>query len=175
VTGRAEFERLLAVDPDTLTDLERAARFLYLQRLAFGGKVAGRSFGVDTTGPARFDTTKLGTILEAIHDRLAGVTIECLGWRDFLARWDRPHALFFVDPPYLGSEGYYGAGMFPASDHQALAAALRRLKGRFILTLNDTPDTRALYAGFAIESADLSYSLPGAGASKRAREIIVTG
>ena len=38
VSGRREFERLKASDPSTLTDLERAARFLYLQRLAFGGK-----------------------------------------------------------------------------------------------------------------------------------------
>jgi DNA adenine methylase len=175
LTGRAEFERLRAVDPDTLTDLERAARFLYLQRLAFGGKVAGRNFGVDTTGPARFDTTKLGSLLEAVHERLAGVTIECLDWRAFIARWDRPHALFYVDPPYLGSEGYYGAGMFPPSDHQALAAVLRGLKGRFILTLNDAPEARALYAGCTIESADLSYSLAGSGQSKRVRELIISG
>src|SRR6202000_1901689 len=46
-TRRGEFQRLAAQDPDTLTDLERAARFLYLQRLSFGGKVAGRTFGVD--------------------------------------------------------------------------------------------------------------------------------
>lgn len=32
LTVRAEFNRLTAVDPETLTDLERAARFLYLQR-----------------------------------------------------------------------------------------------------------------------------------------------
>src|SRR4051794_24799199 len=37
LTGRAEFERLKASEPTTLTDLERAARFLYLQRTAFGG------------------------------------------------------------------------------------------------------------------------------------------
>ena len=60
IASRAEFERLAASNPDTLTDLERAGRFLYLQRLAFGGKVAGRSFGVDTNGPSRFDVTKLG-------------------------------------------------------------------------------------------------------------------
>ena len=41
LTTRAEFERLVATDPTTLTDLERAARFLYLQRTAFGGKVSG--------------------------------------------------------------------------------------------------------------------------------------
>ena len=37
--GRAEFERLQKVDPDTLTDMQRAARFLYLQRTRFGGLV----------------------------------------------------------------------------------------------------------------------------------------
>jgi hypothetical protein len=45
LTSRAEFERLAKQDPDLLTDLERAARFLYLQKLSFGGKVAGRTFG----------------------------------------------------------------------------------------------------------------------------------
>src|SRR5882672_6487422 len=70
--------RALAVrNPDTLTDLERAGRFLYLQRLAFGGKVASRSFGIDS-GSSRFDVTKLGPLLDEIHERLAGVVIECL-------------------------------------------------------------------------------------------------
>jgi|GEM_PF-5832106 len=39
VTSRREFERLAQCNPDTLTDLEKAARFPYLQRVAFGGKV----------------------------------------------------------------------------------------------------------------------------------------
>lgn len=41
LTSRREFERLKATAPSTLTDLERAARFLYLQRTAYGGKVSG--------------------------------------------------------------------------------------------------------------------------------------
>ncbi|MFT4097119.1 MAG: DNA adenine methylase [Rhodoblastus sp.] len=175
LTSRAEFDRLRATDPDTLTDLERAARFLYLQRLAFGGKVAGRNFGVQTTGPARFDTAKLGLQLEAIHERLAGVTIECLDWRVFFQRWDRPDALFFVDPPYLGSEHFYGRDLFPPADHVALAAVLRGLKGRFILTMSDTPEARAIYGGFAVETADLTYSVRGGDRTTAAREIIVTG
>ncbi|WP_185961613.1 DNA adenine methylase, partial [Telmatospirillum sp. J64-1] len=46
ITSRARFEQLRQTDAETLTDLERAARFLYLQKLAYGGKVAGRTFGV---------------------------------------------------------------------------------------------------------------------------------
>src|SRR5690606_10553240 len=108
----------------TLTDLERAARFLYLQRLAFGGKVAGRSFGIDTKAPARFDITKLGTLLEAAHERLAGVWIECLPWQEFIRRWDREGTLFFLDPPYWGSEHYYGRELFGRGEFEELATAL---------------------------------------------------
>lgn len=59
LTTRAGFERLMRTDPSTLTDLERAARFLYLQRTAFGGKVVGRNYGMVMDGPARFDVTRL--------------------------------------------------------------------------------------------------------------------
>jgi DNA adenine methylase len=78
VTARAEFERLTKVDPSTLTDLERAARFLYLQKTAYGGKVEGRNFGTNATGAARFDITKVIPALEDVHTRLARVVIECL-------------------------------------------------------------------------------------------------
>ncbi len=78
LTTRAEFERLSRVDPSTLTDLERAARFLYLQRLAFGGKVAGRNFGVSHHRPGNFDVTKLGPMLEDLHDRLRALSEQAL-------------------------------------------------------------------------------------------------
>jgi hypothetical protein len=71
ITSRREFQRLVACDPSTLTDLERAARFLYLQRLSFGGKVTGRSFGVDKDGGGRFNVTRLGPVLGG-HPRAHG-------------------------------------------------------------------------------------------------------
>jgi DNA adenine methylase len=86
LASRNEFERLKGMDPDRLTDLQRAARFLYLQKLAFGGKVAGRHFGVDAAQGARFNVTKLEPMLADIHDRLAGVTIEQLPFDQFIAK-----------------------------------------------------------------------------------------
>ena len=174
VASRAEFERLCAVDPAALTDLESAARFLYLQRLAFGGKVTARSFGVAVEHPARFDVGRLTPLLEAAHERLAGVYVERLPWRDFIARWDRPGTLFYCDPPYWGVERYYGAGCFPREDFEALAQTLRGLKGRFVLTINDAPQARRLFAFARIEEATLNYWV-GGGEPKRARELIVTG
>lgn len=78
LTGRREFERLLKSDPTTLTDLERAGRFLYLQRIAFGGKVAGQNFGVDPRSGGGFNLTRLEPLLSEVHERLAGVVVENL-------------------------------------------------------------------------------------------------
>lgn len=172
LASRADFERLMASDPDTLTDLERAARFLQLQRLGFGGKVAGRTFGVDKRGPARFDVTRLVPLLEAAHERLCGVWIECLPYEAFIRRYDHAGALFFLDPPYWGSEHYYGRELFSRADFERLAAALRAIEGRFILTVNDVPELREMFAWAQIEEAELTYSV-GAANGTPAREIIV--
>jgi len=174
LTMRSEFERLVATDPDTLTDLERAARFLYLQRTAFGGKVAGRNFGVVTDGPARFDITRLGVLLEAVHTRLAAVIIERLPWHDFLKRYDRPNALFYLDPPYYGTEHFYGRDLFERGQYELMADALATLQGRFILSLNDVPKVRHIFRGFDIASVETTYTLAGGDNSKRVGEVIIT-
>ena len=165
ITSRAGFDRLRRQDPSTLTDLERAARFLYLQRLAFGGKVASRNFGVETTMGARFDVAKIGPLLEAAHERLTGVVIEHLPWSDFITRYDRPGTLFYLDPPYYGCEKDYGATLFDRAQFTAMAAQLRTLKGRFILSLNDHPEVRRIFEGFTSPrspSATLSAAWPRA-------------
>ncbi|WP_371813016.1 DNA adenine methylase [Kaistia sp. 32K] len=115
LSSRAEFERLVGLDPDRLTDLQRAARFLYLQKLAFGGKVAGRTFGIDRRAGGRFNALQLAETLQEAHERLAGVWLECLPWDVFLDRWDRAGALFYLDPPYSERSTTMGATSFRAS------------------------------------------------------------
>lgn len=176
LTSRAEFERLVGEDPDRLTDLERSARFLYLQRTSWGGKVSGRNFGVRVDAAARFDVTRLGAILEDVHARLAGVVIECLPYAELLRRYDRPGTLFYLDPPYWGSEGDYGAGMFGREDFERLAEQLRGLQGRFLLSLNDRPEVRRLFAWAEIEAVQTTYSIAGGGRSEgKVGEVLISG
>lgn len=173
ITSRREFERLLQIEPATLTDLERAARFLYLQRCAFGGKTTGRAFGVSVERPGRFDLTKVVPLLEDVHDRLTGVTIERLPYGDFIDRYDRPQTLFYIDPPYWGGESDYGKGMFGREDFERLAGQLQRLEGRFILSINDTPETREIFSPFEHHKVRHNFSVAAAKATV-ARELIVT-
>lgn len=174
LTTRAEFERLKATDPDTLTDMHRAARFLYLQRTAFGGKVTGQNFGVRPVDPPQFDPMHIVPLLEDVHARLRGVTIECLDYGDFIARYDTPETLFYLDPPYHHSEHYYGKNLFAPGEHAKLAEQLAGINGKFLLSINDTPEMREAFSGFTIEQVETVYTIQEAGAAP-AFELLVRG
>jgi len=175
ITTQANFERLVAVDPETLTDLQRAARFLFLQRTAFGGKVSGRNFGISADRPARFSLTTLEPDLEALHERLSGVTVTCMDFAAFIDRIDHKGALFYLDPPYFGCEGDYGRDLFGRDRFEQLADQLGRLKGRFILSLNDVPEVREIFGRFRMEEVTTAYTIGNAAGARRARgEVVIS-
>ena len=174
ITSRSEFERLKAARPETLTDLERAARFLYLQRTAFGGKVQGQNFGVDPRTPGRFDVTKLGPVLEALHERLAGVVIEHLPYADVIRRYDTPETLVYLDPPYWGCETDYGEGVFGREDFERLAELLATMQGQFLLSINDRPEVRRIFGAFDLQAVEVTYTVTRSATKPRAKELLIT-
>lgn len=173
LTTRVDFERLLGTDPDQLTDMQRAARFLYLQKTAFGGKVTGQNFGVLPQGTARFDITKLASILEDVHTRLSSVVIECLDYKTFIRRYDTPETLFYLDPPYYGCEDDYGDELFSRDEFPLMAELLRGIKGKFLLSLNDTPQVREIFAGFHFLDVRTNYTVAGGEKQKKVGEVVI--
>lgn len=172
LTTRQDFERLNNTDPSTLTDLERAARFIYLQKTSFGGKVTGQNFGV-TDGPARFDITKLGTLLEDVHTRLSGVVIENLDYKEFLDRYDHHESLFYLDPPYFGCENDYGSDFFHRDEFEKMSEILSKIKGKFILSLNDKPEVRSIFSEFNISDVGATYSVGGGDKQSVFAEVLI--
>ena len=73
LSSRKVFEWQKMTRPETLTDIQRAARFYYLQHLAFGGRVQGQSFGTATTSPPGLNLLRLEESLSAAHLRLSNV------------------------------------------------------------------------------------------------------
>ena len=171
LASRRDFERLRQTDPASLTDLERAARFLYLQRLAFGGQVRG-VFGVAPEHAPRFSLSRMEPILDAAHERLEAVVFESLDWADLIPRYDTPATLFYLDPPYYGGETDYGPGMFTRADFQRMADVLAGIDGAFILSINDLPETRAIFGAFHLSEHRLKYTISGGGATDAAELII---
>ncbi|WP_156970794.1 DNA adenine methylase [Andreprevotia chitinilytica] len=142
--------------PHPLTDIQRAARFFYLQQHAFGGRVDGQTFGTATTAPA-LNLLRIEENLSAAHLRLNGVYVEHLPWLDVLKKYDRTHTLFYLDPPYWETEGY-GVD-FPFENYLAMADFMRSCKGKVIVSINDHPQIRETFSGFWQEGLDLKYSV----------------
>jgi len=170
---RAEFDRIRTSRDDGLLDIERAARFLYLQTLSFGGKVVGRSFGAGPSQPRNFHDRRVRRRIERLHERLAGVVIENLGWANFLDRYDRSGTLFYLDPPYWESECDYGAGIFSREDFYRISEILKSIKGRFLMSINDRPEIRDMFSWANIRLVQTSYSLSRNGVRKGVGELLV--
>lgn len=156
VTSRKLFELENRKDPTTLTDIQRAVRYYYLQRLAFGGKTTQRTFGTSATGRSRLDLSTIEERLLEIHWRLERVTIEHLDAVECLRRYDRSTTLFYLDPPYWHTSGY--ATPFGDADFARLRQALDGLRGRFLMSINDVPAVRRLFDGFLIQKVTTTYT-----------------
>lgn len=169
LTSRQVFKWLQDTPPETLTDIQRAARFFYLQQHAFGGRVDGQTFGTATTTPP-INLLRIEENLSAAHLRLSGAYIENQDWQDVMQRYDRPHTLFYLDPPYWGTEGY--GVEFGFEQYEAMADRLSRLQGKAIISLNDHPDIRRCFARFEMETLDISYTV-GGGKGVPRKELII--
>ncbi len=159
LTARDEFDRLKSMNPDTLTDIQRAVRFYYLLRCAFGAKVVGQTFNINPSHPPRLNLLRIEEDLSAAHLRLCRAYIENRPYQDIITRTDRPDTFFYLDPPYYGCENDYGRGIFSREDFSRLAEILSTIHGKFILSINDTPEIREVFNPFLINEVSTKYSL----------------
>jgi len=86
--------------------VERAWRWFVVARQSFSGHF-GASWGSVVTQVSRgvADTcnswNSVRGQLDAIHERLRGVQVECADWRVILDRYNAPGYLVYCDPPYV--------------------------------------------------------------------------
>jgi DNA adenine methylase len=109
-------------------------------------------------------------MLSTAHLRLAGSYIENLDWQECIRRYDRPHTLFYLDPPYWQTEGY--GVPFEFEQYEKMAEWLGKIQGKAIVSLNDHPDIRRVFDGFSSESVEIAYSC-GAGKPAHRKELII--
>ncbi len=106
LTSRQVFRWLQETRPETLTDVQRAARFFTCSSSRSGARWRARP---SAPPPRRRPSTCCGSreSLSAAHLRLAGGTyIEQLDWAECVDRYDRPHSPFFLDPRTGKRKGY---------------------------------------------------------------------
>jgi DNA adenine methylase len=171
VVSRDWYKQLQKTPPESLTDIQRASRYFFLQKTSYGGRAANQSYAAHVLQAPNFTRERLAELIAATHDRLGRVQIESLPYEKVIRKYDRPTTFFYIDPPYYGVKGLYRFD-FEHAQFEQLAEQLRAIKGKFLLSVNDRPEVRKLFADFQIESFSISYSLqPGAG--RRYQELLI--
>lgn len=140
-----------------LTDIQKAARYYYLQRHTFGGRVKDRTFGTAPMRRPRINLLRIEEELSEVHLRLATVVIENLPWQEFIRRYDRKETFFYLDPPYYKTP-YYQHNL-ELEDYRQAADILSEIKAKFILSINDHPEIRSIFKPFNIKPVSLKYSV----------------
>lgn len=95
---------------------------------------------------------KLKKNLSHVKDRLNGTTILNKDYREVINKYDSPSSFFFLDPPYEGSQNIYSN---ESMDFVELFDILDNLKGKFMLTLNDSKNISTLFKKFRIKKIKL--------------------
>lgn len=131
------------------TDIQRAAMFYVLVKTSYGAD--NRSFGCNKKNLSV-------DYLDKISMRLQNVVIENKDFENLIHVYDRPSTLFYCDPPYYRAEHYYDA-TFSTEDHERLKQCLNGIKGRFILSYNDSEFIRELYRDFKIIAVERPHNL----------------
>jgi DNA adenine methylase len=170
LVSRKWFELVKLQNPSSLTDIQRAARLLYLQKNSFAGLIRYPAYHYHVVRPPSFNVGSLPKLLENVHHRLERVQIECLPYEEILRRYDRPGTLFYLDPPYWGRKLY--RLNFTESDFVKLEKNLRSVKGKFVLSLNDLPEVRKLFHHYVLREIELAYTAQMK-AGRRFRELLI--
>ncbi len=160
VVSRKMFEWLKKTPPETLTDIQRAARFYYLQKMCFGARPSNRTFGTSTTTPPKLNLVRIEEDISEAHARLTRVFIENLSWYDCVRKYDRAHTFVFMDPPYWNLAGYEGE-KFGLSDYEQIATTMGAMKGKALLSINDHPQIRKIFRGFRYDKVEIEYTVGG--------------
>ena len=156
IAARRWFDLLQKTNPVTLTDVQRAARFFFLQKVEYGGLVAHRNFVLQVVQSTHWNPARIPSLIESTAQRLQNAQIEALPYQKIIRKCDRPSTFFYLDPPYYDKKLYQFN--FEDKDFRELAALLAGLKGTFILSLNDVPEVRDIFRDFKMQAIQLAYS-----------------
>ncbi len=167
------FRFLQEIDNPLEDEIQRAARFIYVVKNSFGSG-CGKGWGYGKTSKAK--TVADLAFLNEIQGRLKSVYIDNRSFEKVINAFDSKDTLFYLDPPYwIDAQKFYQHDFSP-EDHERLRAVLGRIKGKFVLSYNDTKEIRSMYRGFKIlATSPVHYSMNNKRSQPRKKsEIIIT-
>jgi len=142
----------------------RLLQKLYLSMNTFSGKNTGKIY------QAKSGKQKI-KYLGFYKNRIQDVEIKNSDYKEIITHYDSAETLFFLDPPYEQTN-LYNHSTF---DYIELQAILKNIKGKFILTLNDSLNIRTIFKDYQMTEIKIKGNYtPKSVGSKDRTELIIT-
>ena len=113
----------------------------------FSGSPVGASYGIYR----KADPTKILKNLPFYQSRLEHATLLNQDYAAVVKTYDSVDTFFFFDPPYERTRSIYGYGEHKDFDYTKLLEVLRSIRGKFLMTINDSPTIREAFKEFKIQ------------------------
>ncbi len=174
MVSQEDFQREKRTENCGRSEIERAAAFFWILKNSFGSKMIARSnFGYALGEKRGLRVRHIRPIIRAAHERLKHVYVFNEDFEKLITRLDRLETFFYCDPPYYGCGKCYEHDLTEA-DHKRLAATLRSIKGKFMLSYDDCAEIKDLYNWAHIEEVETRYSLTrNPEKRKRVKEVLI--
>lgn len=89
--------------------------------------------------------------IKEYQDMLRRAVIENKDYESIIRKYDGKDTFFFLDPPYENTLVGFNYAEDKGFDFNRLAEVLRGIKGKFLMTLNDSPNIRRIFKGFVMK------------------------
>jgi DNA adenine methylase len=108
--------------------------------------------------------TKFSSYIDEYYDRLKNVIILNEDFKKVIKDYDSKNTFFYLDPPYEKSEKLYEYFDISISD---IYNVLKNIKGKFLLSYNNSDDARELFKDYNIYEIKTKYAEPNKGGQNR--------
>ena len=110
--------------------------------------------------------------MELYKEYMKNTKLFSTDYKKIIKKYNKPNAFYFLDPPYEESGKLYENSII---DYEEMRDLLKGVKGKFLLTINDSPEIRRIFSPFNITSITVpavGNKLLGVGGKDR-KELII--
>lgn len=158
-TGEELFAKLRTID-NSMSNMERAARFFILNRITYSGTTESGGFS-QSAFKGRFTESAIERLAN-LEQRLDQVVVSNLDYSEVVNSCGE-EVFIYCDPPYLSateSRLYGKRGSFHTNfNHEEFARIMRRSPHKWLITYDDSPVIRDLFSFANIQEWQLRYSM----------------
>ena len=176
------YYELRSLNPATLPKLDRAARFVYLNRFCFNGVYRTNRAGKFNVarGKGHLYIPDI-EVFNGVARALRRADLHC-GDFDAVVNKAESGDFLYLDPPYaLGGKrdrGEYGMGSFRETDEGRLVDSIQRASARgvrVLLSYSPSPQVIENLPGWHVHELTVARNVAGfAGSRRRAEEILIS-